>query len=344
MAVDKNQYNNSITARGSFAMVPNELWERDDLDHTAKVIWCYILSRDPKWDSSRNNVARNLGMDGKTVTKYLKQLVQVNLLQVRKGANNSWDFEIIPPAQWGPTDLTGGVTTTPVSSNPGVPATPLVGLDLPSGEVATTPHPRRKEDKKDGGDDVGGSDQEEKISHPNSNKPSPDDIILAWRSQWGERDSSFLAAAVASQNLADLVATFQNYNYDPSSISIKKVIATCFTNPNHPKIVDWAKSTETRLKKEIAKVTSNVQIAQATTTPSLPPEAKAIYEKLVAEGKKPGDLGGMSLEEYALQRAHASSFKPYDFSKVPDVFDGFDGITDEEEIMRVIQEKIKGGK
>lgn len=45
------------------------------------------------------------------------------------------------------------------------------------------------------------------------------------------------------------------------------------------------------------------------------PEARENYDDLIARGKTPADLGGMSLIEYANQRAHADSYPAMDLTK-----------------------------
>ncbi|WP_374028313.1 hypothetical protein ACES2J_08250 [Bdellovibrio bacteriovorus] len=102
MSVNKKAFNDEMQQRGGYAIVPNEIWERKDLDRTAKVIWCYILSRKANWQSSRNNISKNLHIHHATVTKYIAQLESLGLLKKTVGANSSWDFEIIQPSQWLP--------------------------------------------------------------------------------------------------------------------------------------------------------------------------------------------------------------------------------------------------
>lgn len=102
MSVNKKSYNDHMQERGAYAIVPNEIWERNDLDHTAKVIWCYILSRKADWNSSRNNIARNLSMSVNTVSHYVEQLKALNILSVTNSPQGSWNFEIIAPDQWLP--------------------------------------------------------------------------------------------------------------------------------------------------------------------------------------------------------------------------------------------------
>lgn len=100
MNVQKTAYTKEIQDHGEFVMIPNEIFERRDLDHLAKLIWCYVTSRPPYWNSSRNNLARNLGIDRETVSKYILQLTDRNLLRVTIGMRKSWNFEIVPKSEW----------------------------------------------------------------------------------------------------------------------------------------------------------------------------------------------------------------------------------------------------
>jgi len=100
MSVNKKRINDRMTERGGFAMIPNEIWEIRDLDHTAKVIWCYIFSRAHTWQSSNANIARNLKLSTNTVALYVPKLVELNMIIVEKGANNANNFEIVPPELW----------------------------------------------------------------------------------------------------------------------------------------------------------------------------------------------------------------------------------------------------
>lgn len=113
MSVNKKRINDYITARGGFTMVPNELWELN-INTTAKAIWCYIFSRKASWQSSQNNVARNLKLHANTVAKHVPKLVELNMLKITKGTNNAFDYEIIPPNEW----LTSATVIKPDSGEP----------------------------------------------------------------------------------------------------------------------------------------------------------------------------------------------------------------------------------
>lgn len=99
MSINKKSINDFIQKRGSFTMVPNEIWELNNIDHLSKVIWCYLYSQDPDWSSSRNNVARNLGMGVHTVSNHVNKLEELGMVVVDR-TQESWSFEILPPDKW----------------------------------------------------------------------------------------------------------------------------------------------------------------------------------------------------------------------------------------------------
>lgn len=119
MNVHKEGYTREVASRGQYTMIANEIFERQDLGHLAKLVWCYITSQRPNWSSSRNNLARNLGIDRETVSKHVTQLIEKNLLRVRNGARGSWEFEIVPPSRWAeePTGINSDQSEDPASSD-----------------------------------------------------------------------------------------------------------------------------------------------------------------------------------------------------------------------------------
>lgn len=139
MSINKRQYNDYYDSIGGWHRVPNEIWEIN-LDHTCKVIWCYLLSRDSNWDSSRNNIARNLNLHRNTVTLCIEKLENHNMVLKTSPGRQSWDFSILPPTEWKGFDAQSEnrAKTEPVPS--------LCIQDLEIVQVCTIaePHPRRK--------------------------------------------------------------------------------------------------------------------------------------------------------------------------------------------------------
>lgn len=103
MSIAKSRYNDYYDSIGGFHRVPNDIWEVK-IDHTCKVIWCYLLSRPLNWDSSRNNIARNLEMSVNTVSACIAKL-EANQMLIKTSRNGqNWDFEILPPSEWAPVE------------------------------------------------------------------------------------------------------------------------------------------------------------------------------------------------------------------------------------------------
>lgn len=98
--IKKQVYLNHMVQRGQYSMVPNELYCAKELKGIAKLIWGYLIAQAPYWESSRNNIARNLGLWPQTVTKYLRQLETWNLLVITKGRRGAFDIQMLPPDQW----------------------------------------------------------------------------------------------------------------------------------------------------------------------------------------------------------------------------------------------------
>src|SRR5690554_5063057 len=99
MNVQKNEYQENMKNRGRVTMVPNELWELSEIDAIAKVIWCFILSLPPQAPTGRNEIARRLGFDNKTVTHRVNLLVELNMLE-RYEEQGDWNFKILTPDRW----------------------------------------------------------------------------------------------------------------------------------------------------------------------------------------------------------------------------------------------------
>jgi hypothetical protein len=101
MPVNKNRIRESIAGhkRGNFSQIPNEIWELESIKPLTKLIWMYILSRRPDWNSSRNNVAKNLNIEPETASTHIKILEDLKMLIVNR-TNESWGFEICPPEDW----------------------------------------------------------------------------------------------------------------------------------------------------------------------------------------------------------------------------------------------------
>jgi hypothetical protein len=99
MGCNKKRHNDSIQERGRYSTVPNELWSFP-IDYAAKFIWGYLLSCGPSWNTSRNNIAKSLGMSVNTVSKHVYDLITYNMVQLTSDSDEAWEFEIIPVDEW----------------------------------------------------------------------------------------------------------------------------------------------------------------------------------------------------------------------------------------------------
>jgi DNA-binding MarR family transcriptional regulator len=216
MSINKEHLNKYLKHRGSYAMIPNEIWEIKELDVYDKTIWSYLCSKKPEWSSSRNNIARNLDLSKDKVSSSIKKLIDYNMLELYEGSNKRWCFLIVTPNHW-----------TLLSATSGPQRLPLV-----NDEVGHTKEYNNKNKNNFF------SKEEEIINYPIG----------------GSRGQS----------------TFKNL---------------------HP-------------------------IAKEEYFESLQSEeSEEIYNDLVARGKTPADLNGMSLIEYANQRAYANGFATVDTAK-----------------------------
>jgi hypothetical protein len=147
VGVDKSSIVNFIKERGGFTMVPNELWTVDHLDSIAKHIWCYIYSLPSDWSSSRNNLYRNLNMSNNTVSAHIEKLVGLNMLIIKKGKRNSWNFKILPPSCWNV--VTTGAADALVLNRTGAADAPVEALTgAADASVLVQQMPHIKEDIK----------------------------------------------------------------------------------------------------------------------------------------------------------------------------------------------------
>lgn len=99
MSINKKRYHDSMTGRGQFAIVPNELWNLQ-LDVYCKSLWAYLISMPSNWDSSRNNIARNLGISKDKTSETLKILEGHNMLRIEVAGDGAWNIDILPPEEW----------------------------------------------------------------------------------------------------------------------------------------------------------------------------------------------------------------------------------------------------
>jgi hypothetical protein len=401
MSVDKKQLTNELQKRGQFFQGPNEIWEIKELPLMAKAIFCYILSRNSDWASSYNNLARNLELDERTVSKHITTLENCNMLIVTYGANNAANFELLPPSLWisPPSTASNAGPASHAARGPKnavpqkmLPSTAKNAVQVPqkmghtqylisntssasnssdSQEERNTGTPKEAEgarrqatfsllpeneearqlvsthpDYKDQWNllpyeakanlkDIADFDDFVKqlkvaVSIHLTPKlgmndapqglqvstPTPDEVLRAWRKQYGDK-LDFISGKAAKAAMLQLVQTFKDNGLSKSDIVPNAVVKVCFENMKVTQgIQKWQSDVKGYLSNAIIDVysSSSVKVSkeQEASAPSLSPEAKVYYERFKAEGKQPADFNGMSLHEYAMQRAYSDQFKVLD--------------------------------
>lgn len=132
MSVNKKEVQDELQSRGNYFQGPNEIFELNHLPLVAKYIWCYISSRPSGWQSSNGNLARNLDIDERTVTKHIATLEQHNMLVVEKGPNNASNFKLLAPSKWLSTSNEAPATKNVGPHQMPLGATKNAGLELHS--------------------------------------------------------------------------------------------------------------------------------------------------------------------------------------------------------------------
>lgn len=295
MSVNKKKYNDHIQERGSYAVIPNEIWEIEDVDHIAKIIFCYIVSRSASWSSSRNNIANNLNISRNTVTKYLDQLADFNLINVKKGTRNSWDFEINPPCDW-VIPCTGSkldrfnfdpVNNATGSSRDPVKGTDRVKIDPVEGTTGSSrdPHPRRTITKLSCFD----FPEEEEICESTCELPEEDNnfslpeigkktapptfeqIVNSWKAQT-ENPLSELSGKSMKETLGMIVSTAYEHNVSSDEVSENAFIRLVFKKvKNNKKVQSWIDDIKATFCELRDSTYSNINFSSPQTCLTKPP-------------------------------------------------------------------------
>jgi hypothetical protein len=231
MSVDKKQINDFMTERGGFTMTPNELWEVD-LDHIAKVIWNYVFSRSSTWESSQNNIARNLKLHPNTVTKHVSELKKLNMLKTERGPNNATNYEIVPPNLW-----CAKIRAPLQEAHQTSPSCEPVPYEL----AHTQEEKKNQEENRLVG--LKNNIQEGKTnnvlpenvtsrpeSSPNSAAPTSRAILAQWKPT-----HKFMAKEL-TQLIADLFETLKTYHHPKDELSTDVILKTLFGTDPHRQI------------------------------------------------------------------------------------------------------------
>lgn len=72
--------NSKKTDRAPYTMVPNEIINDSTLHPMSFKLYCYMLSRPDTWKFWHNDLCKQLGIERRTLTKYLKDLIERRLI------------------------------------------------------------------------------------------------------------------------------------------------------------------------------------------------------------------------------------------------------------------------
>lgn len=102
MSVNKNELNKSISSRGQFSLIPNEIWTLP-ISMKAKIAYMYLLSQSESWNPGVRGIAEGTSMSVPTVRTALKELEDCHMITVSESAQGlrniyvfnsieSWNF------------------------------------------------------------------------------------------------------------------------------------------------------------------------------------------------------------------------------------------------------------
>ncbi len=319
MSIEKSKYLQELDDRGGYGRLPNEIWEMK-IDHIAKIIWAYLVSQKPSWDSSRNNISRNLDIHKDTVSKHVEALEQLNMIKVIKGTNNAWSFEIVPPSGW-----LARAGYPAVQAKNGPPTSRLA--DSPP-EASQTVH-QRPEDQPtlnnrntiNNTDETNSSDFKEKelISNPKKISTTPATaILISWRNQFP--DLKFISGKKAKPNIEALFMTLKQHDHMGDALSTTQILKAIFGSNPKPKMRAWIEDVEGQIDFARISAYQSVSIVPAEDTTGesefISPRAEVLYRQYKSEGKTAADFNGLSLLEYANQRAYSDEFQTLDTAEL----------------------------
>ena len=90
---NKSKFNETITARGSYTVVPNELWAWP-ISSNAVRVFGFLLAQSESWMSSYDDLAESMKISRRQVMHAIKQLEAYSILHVEKeeGWHNCYHF------------------------------------------------------------------------------------------------------------------------------------------------------------------------------------------------------------------------------------------------------------
>ena len=94
MSVNKSELTRSISQRGHFSIIPNEIWTLE-LSMKAKIVFLYLLSQSDTWNPGLRGIAEGTSISVPTARLALKELEDANMITVSEsiqGLRNVYCF------------------------------------------------------------------------------------------------------------------------------------------------------------------------------------------------------------------------------------------------------------
>jgi hypothetical protein len=109
MSINKNKLIESITSRGGFTIVPNEIWSLP-ITHKAKLVYVFILMQAQKWEPSIRSIGSGVNYGNDAVLQAIKELQRVKMIEIMpRGPGLRNEYYLTPIEEWNFTEVYGNV-------------------------------------------------------------------------------------------------------------------------------------------------------------------------------------------------------------------------------------------
>lgn len=109
MSINKNKLIESITSRGDFTIVPNELWSLN-ITHKAKIVYVFILMQSQKWEPSIRCIAAGVNYGNDAVLQAIKELQRVKMIEIMpRGPGLRNEYFLTSIKEWDFSEVYGNV-------------------------------------------------------------------------------------------------------------------------------------------------------------------------------------------------------------------------------------------
>ena len=100
MSINKSDLTKSITNRGGFSMVPNDIWTQTISNH-AKIVYMYLLAQSEKWNPGSREIATGTSIGRDSVRNALKELEAAKMITISEGPRGLRDiYQFNPLEDW----------------------------------------------------------------------------------------------------------------------------------------------------------------------------------------------------------------------------------------------------